>query len=819
MTRGRAGDLLRGLAAAVALVALAFGPPVLLVRFIGWPLPHNVNLDDIAHSLRGTPISDQVLLKAIAIAGWLAWANAIACLAAEVIAWRGQRAARHMPLGGLFQPLISQLVLAAGLLVGTARSMAPAPVALPAPVYAVAVQEAPPVAAPDQPDQPAPPELPTCVVHRRDSLWVLAERHLGDGLRWREIYDLNRGLPQPAGRSLRNPNLILPGWTLRLPADAVGLPAPAAAPAAPTPVSPTPTPPTPPAAPSATQPVVPTTVPAPTTTTAAQSPPTTTVGPVTSLPSGAGPTSQPGDEADDHFPVPAALAGATLLAAALIIKIDALRRRQMRHRPPGHTIPPPTREAQRAERLLRAAAARKPASRLDLALRLLAQQLVDAPGAGDARIDSVRVAGDTVEILLSQEVDAPPGPFEITGGRAWTLPAEANEPALHDVAERQTSPAPALVTVGRLDDADVLIDLEAESLTITGDRTTATRVLWSITAELASSPWADDIQVVYVGTPPSGLAGLDRIEAASTVEDAVTAIAARTTAAKRALESSGHGNAWSARLANHGDGWPPTIVVIADDQAADPFPGATVVRVADQAAAGERELAVDETGCTLEPLGLRLALPGLPADLVEPTEQLLVTALSDDPGPEIDLRVPEPARYVTPPELIETESISAATEGRVLVRVLGPVVIEGAPHINRRRVKELIVYLALHPDGVTDEQITAALWPGDTPTRAAFNQTVTRARAALGDGPDGQPYIGYVDRGLYKPSPYLLCDAVLLERAAAIESGIDDIEVNGQPFAASDGFEWAYVEGHAYRAAALIDRVRDRTAKAEGQLA
>ncbi|MBK6671911.1 MAG: LysM peptidoglycan-binding domain-containing protein [Actinobacteria bacterium] len=62
-------------------------------------------------------------------------------------------------------------------------------------------------------------------VERGDSPWSLAEAHLGDGLRWRELYEINRGLPQPDGRSWTNPELIVPGWQLRLP-SAAHLPTP-----------------------------------------------------------------------------------------------------------------------------------------------------------------------------------------------------------------------------------------------------------------------------------------------------------------------------------------------------------------------------------------------------------------------------------------------------------------------------------------------------------------------------------------------------------------------------------------------------------------
>lgn len=61
-----------------------------------------------------------------------------------------------------------------------------------------------------------------------DSLWAIAARVLGDGQRWPEIYDLNQGVIGS------NPDLILPGQVLQLPAGAAS-PAPWAPPAPATP--------------------------------------------------------------------------------------------------------------------------------------------------------------------------------------------------------------------------------------------------------------------------------------------------------------------------------------------------------------------------------------------------------------------------------------------------------------------------------------------------------------------------------------------------------------------------------------------------------
>src|SRR5205807_1037129 len=53
-----------------------------------------------------------------------------------------------------------------------------------------------------------------------DSLWRVAQRTLGDGARWPEIFDLNQGKPQPGGHTFTKPSLIFPGEELALPADA-----------------------------------------------------------------------------------------------------------------------------------------------------------------------------------------------------------------------------------------------------------------------------------------------------------------------------------------------------------------------------------------------------------------------------------------------------------------------------------------------------------------------------------------------------------------------------------------------------------------------
>ncbi|HXZ72180.1 MAG TPA: hypothetical protein VEH31_15110, partial [Streptosporangiaceae bacterium] len=55
-----------------------------------------------------------------------------------------------------------------------------------------------------------------------DSLFAIAATTLGDGRRFMEIFNLNKGRLQPNSGRLTSPQTIETGWILRLPADATG---------------------------------------------------------------------------------------------------------------------------------------------------------------------------------------------------------------------------------------------------------------------------------------------------------------------------------------------------------------------------------------------------------------------------------------------------------------------------------------------------------------------------------------------------------------------------------------------------------------------
>lgn len=65
-----------------------------------------------------------------------------------------------------------------------------------------------PAPPPAEPPKPAPAK--TYVVAKGDSLSKIAQRIYGDANQWRKIYEANRDI-------IKNPDLIYPGQTLKIP--------------------------------------------------------------------------------------------------------------------------------------------------------------------------------------------------------------------------------------------------------------------------------------------------------------------------------------------------------------------------------------------------------------------------------------------------------------------------------------------------------------------------------------------------------------------------------------------------------------------------
>lgn len=236
-------DLGRAMASLAALVALAAGVPLGLVAVAGWPLPRSLpSLDAVADALAAPELPDAVLVKGAAVVVWVAWAALMGCVLVEIAAWLRGSATRRLPALAPLQALAARLVGSALLLLPSAGVLARPALATPAEAVAAATAPTPPPGAepsksPPAPRQvaPAPPaEARPSPAHkryvvrppegrRRDTLWGIAERHLGDPKRWRDIFELNKGRPDPSGRVLVDPHWVYPGQELLMPPDAVGV--------------------------------------------------------------------------------------------------------------------------------------------------------------------------------------------------------------------------------------------------------------------------------------------------------------------------------------------------------------------------------------------------------------------------------------------------------------------------------------------------------------------------------------------------------------------------------------------------------------------
>lgn len=792
-------DVVRSLAAAFTLIALVIGLPVALAITRGWPLPSSApSLDAVGDALGGATISDSVLLDGLACLTWLVWAVLGGCVLVELVAWVRGRAAGHVPGAGALQLVARRLVVSATLLLSASRIGAgPSLPVTTTPIVAVIPPSIEQSNAPATPAAEAP-QLPTCTVQPRDSLWRIAERHLGDPFRWREIYELNNGRSFPDGRVLRDPDLIHPGWELNLPRDAIGV--------------------APPVMPMVAPSIVPTTqpelLPAVSTTTIVAAPAHADDLQEVDL-------ADADDESDETFPVPPRLAGATLVLAGAVASLVGLRRRQRRLRERGRAIRLPGASALRGERTMRAVADVETADRLDLALRALTSHAVDAPP-----IDAVRVHDGEVEILFREPAMGEDDLFSGTGTRAWTLPASTPTAAMTHHADAGCV-APALVCVGQADAGDVLIDLEAGGpLFVHGEETDVTATLWSLVIDLATHRWADDVRVVVCGLDERGLTALDRIEVEPDLDALLEDVERESEARQAAIQSLGLSSTWSARLASQGDGWAPTIVVLGPGlsepqliEVADRLTDCSGVALViasppDAPADGQRRLLVS-TGrehVALLPLDIVLRPAALPDDVLFALDDLISTAAGAEPGEPLYISGDAPSEVID----LREPAYERPPTG-VLVRIMGRVEIEGGKtKIDRRRVIEFVTLLALHPRGLTEGQIKAALWTDQEPTTNAFNQVVSRARVALGIDSSGQPHVRYVEGCVYKPGPELTTDWSLLEGAwmAASRSPSSEVvavlarlldEVRGLPFEGTKGYEWAYELGLPSRIEGVID--------------
>ncbi|MEA2703777.1 MAG: hypothetical protein QOD63_1722, partial [Actinomycetota bacterium] len=598
-----AGDLLKGVAALAAIVVLLVGVPVLALPRLGWPLPHGIPtpagaVDALVH--RG--LSFAVVIRAAAAVLWMAWVVLSSCVVVEAVAWVRRREARPLRgLGGV-QSLAYSLVTCAVLVVpslshlgapaAAAEVFATRSAAVEAPVDrarpAVAEPSMTAAVAADAASTPSTAGVPRAyVVQRYDCLWDLAEKHLGDPLRWRELEALTAPVVQPDGGRLGDPNLIYPGWTVLFPSDAVGLdevvetPSYAAPPAAADSPraarvgldagDPQEDVAAPPASGSESPVAAPDEVGA-TPTTSALSPPSVVDGRA-AVPrsSAAAPATGPATPARPAVKGPAlgmsvpAAAGvgvSALVGGIFVFRMfrEGLGAHRRRRRGRDLVQPEPDPVAEAVERRVRAIASVDTVFWVDATLRYATAVLAEADGGGVQGILCVRPGQLGMEVVVDPPADTV-GRFESAdGGRTWTLDPDIELGELQDLAWGQAL-VPALCSVGATADGPVLVDLEqAGVLSVEGDPGWVEGYLAGAALEIAGAPWTADT-ALYLLHGDERLAVRELVEVVKD-EHAFLSGLGRISSLVDDDELAGIASTLAARVApGNAEGWFPTVVV------------------------------------------------------------------------------------------------------------------------------------------------------------------------------------------------------------------------------------------------------------------
>jgi len=133
--------------------------------------------------------------------------------------------------------------------------------------------------------------------------------------------------------------------------------------------------------------------------------------------------------------------------------------------------------------------------------------------------------------------------------------------------------------------------------------------------------------------------------------------------------------------------------------------------------------------------------------------------------------------------------------------VLGNDPVNGAPESfrYRRRLTELVAFLAMHPEGATTDAFATALWPERRVPLQTLANRLSETRRALGLASDGRPRLRKQGRR------HLIVEAETdwdrFRDLASESAGADSWRralalVRGRPFDGLDRGEWAQLEGY-----------------------
>jgi len=802
------------------------------------------------------PLDDGTVLHAIWLIAWAAWMWLTLCVAAEIVARLRGRSTRGLPGGRRVQSTMAFLVGASLALGPIGRQAAPLRLqvadaisspsvpavtlaaslsdstvdVLKASVRSVSSKGVELVSAPMQSLPSSSRAVRTYVVVSGDTLWSIAEHQLGSPFQWRVIAEMNVGRPQPDGMTLTNDNWILPGWIFELPEGNVTSQVMNAE--SPGPVGPSHSDLGPGRGETSGMPHA-----------------SRAAGRLEhAAPEAAEGRSVPSERKDDptapvetHHPVPFPIEaiGFGLLGAGIVALLDRMRRTQQRLRPTGLRIALPEGELAQLEHGLRVGSNPGSAEWIDLSLRLLSV-IVRRHGITPPPVWAVRLRDDAVELLLDGEAGTEaPAPFEdVDDNLSWILPKAG--PLLEQLRTDPEilgldAPLPSLVTLGLDEHGLLMIDLErAASLSISGGD--AVRLMESIAVELATAKWGDQIEVIMVGFD-TDLDGLERVSRARSLSAVVTKMDRRIQERRALLLLAEHDSNVETRWADGGDAWDLCVVICAPSTVTDDVDH--MRRLVDLAADGSLGVAgicgaivpaarwritaeggrITVDSARLEPASLR-AQP-LPPGFAGGVSSLVAIAGRTDgvtpdeaPYDKLSMAIPDAPgdrQAGSERDLQDVEGLrvhALLKEGSVEVRVLGPVEIVGAARpFTRAWASELVVYLMMHPGGVSNEQWATALWPDKVMAPASLHSTASAARRSLGPSSTGVDHLPR-SHGRLGLGPGVTSD---WDQFVALSRTSDPGEwrralalIRGRPFDGLRSPDWVLLEGIAATVEAVV---------------
>lgn len=807
--RRTVGDAFAGILAILALTVLTVGVPVALITVLGLPIPHaRPTLGLLTHQL-----SILKIIQILSIIVWLAWLQLVFCVFAEIrAAIRNVGVPARIPLSGGTQAIAHRLVTAALLLISASAALSPAFARSGPPPRAPHTISATDGGGGHAPGRTTGPEgvgaraaeaaaghgsgaphahkiyvVRPPVGRFHESLWEIAEKHLGNGLRYREIFAMNEGRLQPDGTRLTIASLIRPGWILRMPRDAYGpgieivshAPGGAAGAAAQVGAR---------QAKRATQAA--TGTPGSGTSGDSAAVPGAPVGGAGGSGRGGGPgggdgryhtalSPAQGGSGSALLSFPYELSAASLLAAGVLAALGRRRREQLWQRAFGHRVVVPEGDAARAEAALRLGASEPSARLLDTGLRSLSQELA-AQGKTPPTVFAAHLGQINLDLWIAPADKNPPQPWQsVDDGQVWRLPLTAVPGLDPDEAGAALAPYPGLVSIGTSDTGRMLVDLEVAQglIAVRGSRRMVQAVLAAMAVELATNRWSDRMQITLIGFGPElAMLAPERITVAQTLDEAMPALEARAAEVEQSLASLRADSVLTGRSRGaHPDSWAPHYLIMAVPPTPQQRERLLALASTRHRTAMGYVVAGDVPGATwswdvTEPGRLHAGVLGfdLKAQLLPAQQYAAVVELFRAAGQAGGVTLSDP-----PPDAAPPGQLVPGARMAVEVRLLGQAAVQAPGGIEPERVAvatEIVMYLAAHPGGVHPNVLTGAIWPrGVTPEvqRAAL----ARVRDWLGADSTGRPNLVVNGAGLMSLGPQVRVDwqvfRALLGQAAA----------------------------------------------------